>query len=175
PFGTAIPIRIGDLIGINCCASTPSFYFRLGGAGAARHWTPPLLDGGGPLAPQDSNMIYELTINADIEPTSAFKLGKPRSSNGKIKIKATLPNPGKLVAGDKGDKKIGDASAAARKLERTKKTVSAPGKVTIKVEPTNVIESQLAGGGAKKVKIKVAFTPLGGEAAVETVKATLRG
>jgi hypothetical protein len=174
PYAVSIPIEIGDVIGINCCAGVFGDYFRLGGMGAARQWAPPLLDGT-TRAPTDTNATYELLVNAEIEPTSAFTLGKPKPRNGgKVKIVATLPNPGTLVAGAKQDKGVG-AAAAVKPLKRTTRTATAPGELTFKVKPTKATRLILAGGATKKVKIKVAFTPVGGTASVQTIKAKLRG
>lgn len=173
PFDTSVPIKIGDSIGLNY-PNLASFYFRIGGGlGAGRFFDPQIALGQTKSATADFG--DELLVNAEIEPTSAFSLGKPKSRNGgKLKIRATLPNAGTLVAGLKGDKKI-PAATAAKVVKRTTRTVSAPGELTFKVKPTKATQKRLAGGDTVKVRIKVAFTPTNGKTATRTIKAKLKG
>jgi len=172
PYAASTPIKLGDVIGLDFTNNVTT-YFRNGAANAGRLFNPALALGS--TRPPESNVTEEALISAEIEPTSAFTLGKPKARNGgKLKIRATLPNAGTLVAGLKGDKKIPSA-ATAKVVKRTTRTASAAGTLTFKVKPTKATQNRLVGGGTIKVRIKVAFTPDNGKTATRTIKAKLKG
>jgi hypothetical protein len=171
PFATSVPIKIGDSIGLTH-GNGNYWYYRIGGGvGAARLFNNAMALGHTQSATADSG--DEILINADVEPSNDFTLGKPKPRNGgKVKIRATLPNAGTLTA---GPKKGGKSASAAAVLKTTKRTVGAPGDLTFKVKPTKATQNQLARGGTKKVKIKVTFTPTNGLPKTRTIKAKLKG
>jgi hypothetical protein len=171
PFAGSVPIKIGDLLGLNFNNNTNDYFGIRAGPNSGRLFNPSLAEGS--TRDPQNNTSEELLINADIEPTNTFTLGKPKARNGgKVKIRATLPNAGTLTAGPKGGGKSASASAV---LKTTNRTASAPGDLTFKVKPTKATQNALAAGGTKKVKIKVTFTPTFGTAFSRTIKAKLKG
>jgi hypothetical protein len=167
-FPVSVPIRIGDLIGINCCNPGTGTYFRISD-GDTLQWFSNL--GTAPDAPDDSE--GELLLNADIEPTSAFTNTKAKAKKGKVKFIATLPNAGVIAAGDPRDKKLGGKPAKGKGpqlLTRTSKTLAAPGKAKLSVKLSKAAQKQLAAKGKLTVRVRVVFTPEGGNAASKTLK-----
>jgi hypothetical protein len=180
PFETQLPIAIGDGIGIDCCFPGGLDAIRTDPSALLYEWRPRLADGAAGRPPTDDDETYELAVNADIEPTSAFTLdaAKPRK-NGKVKVTATLPNPGTLIAGDA--RAVGapptTAVAAAKRKRRLKSTtaeIAAPGPVTLTVRPTRSAIRKLRDRNKLKAKLGLAFTPVGGTAATETDRLKLR-
>jgi hypothetical protein len=167
---TSIPIKLGDLIGINCCNGVSGSYFRIGD-GDTLQWQP-ALGSGGSTAPVDTE--GELLVNADIEPTSAFTNTKPKAKKGKVKFIATLPNPGTIAAGDPKDKKLKGVAAKAAKgpqlLTRTSKRLNAPGKAKLSVKLSKAAQKRLAANGRLSVRVRVIFTPDGGSSTAKTLK-----
>jgi hypothetical protein len=163
PYQTQLPIGIGDRIGLNCC--DPGFLEAFADAmGTMNSWTPILADG--PAGrPPDFTPTFEVLVNADIEPTSAFTIDKAKpKGGGKVKVTATLPNAGSLVAGPKG-KKL---------LKSTTSQITAPGGITLTLKPTKAAKKQLRSRKRPKVKVKLTFTPTSGTAATNTVKVKLK-
>jgi hypothetical protein len=176
PYTTQLPIKAGDLIGINCC-QTLSNYFGSAVGGEMIRWGPALADGDPGRNPNGSG-ILEITVNADIEPTSAFTISaiKP-GKGGKLTVTATLPNPGTLEGGDKNDASL--ATAAGKKKSKYLQHASMPVGVanqTIRIllKPTKLARSVLAEKGKLKVKAKVVFTPTGGNPSSQVIKAKLK-
>lgn len=174
PFSTQLPIRIGDLIGIDC-VSPCGVHFRDAG-GIRLGWSSPSLVDGGPgrvATKADS----ETLINADIEPTSTLASVKARTKKrGKVKVAMETPNAGSLVAGDKRDPSV-KAAAAAKKpklLKRTTAQAGAPGPLSVVIKPTKAAKSALADGRRPKAKLKLVFTPTGGGPFTQVVPVKLR-
>ena len=174
-FQTQLPISIGDRIGINCCSNGQGDYIAAQFDSTYLLFQPALPDGGQePGAPVN---FSELALQAVIEPTSAFEIGKVKKlAKGKLRVTATLPNAGTLVAGDRRDPKTG-ASAAAKKpryIKRKTTQVNAAGKVTFKLKATKAARQALKTKARLKAKLRLAFTPTGGTTAVETKKTKLK-
>lgn len=188
-FASSIPISIGDRIGIHNTGSFGSLEIALGEPGSvANAWVPALIDGGPGRAPSASEAV-ELTVNADIEPTSAFTIEKVQKlKKSRLRVTVDLPNPGTLTAGDSRD--ASTASAAAKKKKKKKKnflrrstaTATAPGQVTLIVRATKAARKALKRkfkktGNKKakvKAKLKLSFTPPFGAPATNVTKAKLR-
>ena len=97
------PIQAGDAIGVTCCEGGADAISStsIAGSGSLLTWgvgsNPPL--GVGETRPPDfTSHSFMLMLNADIEPTNQFSLGKPKLSKGKIKDTATVSNPGTLAS-----------------------------------------------------------------------------
>jgi hypothetical protein len=173
PFGTQLPIRIGDLIGLDCVAPC-GVYFRDSG-GIRLSWTPSLTDGDpGRIANKADS---ETLLNADIEPTSALANVSARAKKrGKVEVSMEAPNAGALVAGDKRDPSV-KAAAAAKKpklLKRTTAQAPAAGPISIVVKPTKAAKALLADGRRPKAKLKLVFTANRGSAATQVLKIRLK-
>jgi hypothetical protein len=160
PYAASLPIAIGDSIGINCCSAQSDYFAATAGA-SADLWAPTLSDV--QAEAPDLPFTYELLVNADIEPTSAFDLGKPKArGNGKLKIRATLPNAGTL-------------SAQSKQLKGLTQEVSAPGEVTVTLKPKRSTRNRLEQGRGVRGKVKLSFTPdAGATTGTQTAKAKLK-
>ena len=118
---------------------------------------------------------FELLLNADIEPTSAFTLSKVRrKKGGAISVTAQVPNPGTLVAGDPHDYALGAPGNKALLLKPDVADVS-PGSVTVTTRPTQRARDILARRGRLRVHVKVLFTPKGGLPSGQTRTVKLKG
>ncbi len=161
-----------------------------------RYWTPELAD----HAPGRAATTYpgkEILLNADIEPYAGFGIKvKKKLKGGKLKLSASLPNAGTLVAGGSRDPATGGAAvqpgAQAHKRPLVRHTtMSAPvpdpqtfqSKVGFTLKPTKAARKQLKRKSRQKgrkhvsikVKLRFAFTPIYGDAPrVETVRTKLR-
>jgi hypothetical protein len=184
-FNTQLPIAVNDRIGLDCCTSGSTFFV----SPATGFWflyAPLLLDGDPGRPPTSVDGNREVAVNADIEPTSAFSVDKIRPrKNGKLRVTVTLPNAGTFQAGDRRNKKIGAATAAKKKKKKRKKkprllqTFSdqlPEGKATVVVRSTQTARNLLKAKGKKgkiKTKVRLAFTPFGGDPKLRVVKVKL--
>jgi hypothetical protein len=173
PTPTQLPIAIGDMIGLDFSNAN---YFVDNPGSTRLSFGPPLVDGAAGRAPNGTFSNREVTINADIDPTSAFTIVKAKpKKGGKVQITANLPNPGVLTAGDKS---ASLATAAAGKktklLKRASATVSAPGQAVLLVKATKAARSLLADKDKLKAKLKLSYTPTGGTASTQVRKIKLK-
>jgi hypothetical protein len=168
-----IPIRRGDLIGIDCCASPGSSYFGNAGTGGRAFFEPGfLVDGGSGAMPSGSD-TFETSLNADIEPTSTFTINRVRrKKGGRISVTARLPNAGTLAVGDPHDYALGAPGVKPLLLKPRVADVS-PGSVTVTTRPTQRARTLLARRGRLKIHVKVLFTPTGGVPSDQTRKVKL--
>jgi hypothetical protein len=168
-YGVRLPIQTGDYIGIDCCelGVFEQGEFFVTGAGAVRdEWQPSLADGGPGRPPLRTNP-YEIALNAQIDPASAFTLG-PITHNkkrGTAKITAKVPNPGELTASGRGVKL---AHAAANS-----KWVRAPGKVRLLIKAKGRKKRKLNATGKVKLHPEFSYTPMGGRANTQGMKVRL--
>jgi hypothetical protein len=164
-YAAQLPIQRGDLIGVDCCGASSTFFTASGPPTSRLDFEPgPLADGPG-TAPVDSDG-FEVLINADIEPTSAFTVAKGRQKKGgAITMIAQLPNVGTLTAeGTKMKPRLLKASSAE----------AGPGPVSVTLATTKAAKARLAERGRVKLGVKVTFTPMGGSPATQTLKVKLR-
>jgi hypothetical protein len=175
PYSALLPIKIGDLIGINCCQSI-SNYFGPAAAENMLRWAPALADGGPGRVPNGGGSL-EITVNAEIEPTSAFSVDKVKpGKGGKVTVTVSVPNPGVLVGGDTRDKSLA-AAAARRKVKYLKRRSIVSGAamtLNLQVKPTKAARQVLASKGMLKTKLKLVFTPTGGNPATQVIKVRLK-
>ena len=167
-FAAAIPIKIGDLLGLNFTGT--SEYFGLSaGPNSGQLFNPTLADGS-TRSPQN-NTSEELLVNADIQPTNTFTATAKGKKGGKVKIAAQLPNPGTLQVGDKKDLA---SVAAKRRLTGSSVQLAAPGTADLKVRATKSARSLLARKGKLFAKLKLVFTPLGGTTSSQVIRVKLK-
>ena len=131
-FVSSIPIKLGDLYGLNY-SNGNNEYFGLGAEPDSGQVFNPILAQGTTRAPK-TNSFEQLLVNADIEPTSKLtNVKKKAKKGGKVKLTIEVPNAGTLVAGDKKDKGV-TAVAAAKKptlVKNKRMPLSAPGTITL--------------------------------------------
>lgn len=173
-YPAQLPIQQGDLIGVDCCAGSSATFFTMSSPQTTRlDFEPGPLAAGPGTAPAGSDN-FEVLINADIEPTSAFTVTKVRrKKSGAISATVQLPNPGTLVAGDPHDYALGAPGNKALLLKPGVLDVT-PGSVTVTTRPTQHARDILGRRGRLKVRVKILFTPKGGLPSSHTVKVKLK-
>lgn len=169
-YGVQLPIRIGDYIGLDCCNpaifAPEAEFFVTDGAAIRNEWQPRLADGQAGRAPLRTNS-YEIALNSEIHPTSAFTLEAitHTKSKGTATIAAKVPNPGELTGSGRGVKV---ANAAV-----TSKQVSAPGSVRLLIKAKGRKKRKLNSTGKVKVWPEITYTPTGGSASTQSMKVRL--
>jgi hypothetical protein len=168
-YDVQLPIQIGDYVGLDCCnpGAPGAEFFVTANATIRNEWQPILANGGSGRAPSGTNP-YEIALNADINPTSAFTLdGISRNKKkGRATVTATVPNPGELTGAGKGVK-VANAAVIS-------KTVGAPGSVKLLIKAKGKKKKKLNSTGKVKVNPKITFTPTGGDPATQSVKVMLK-
>jgi hypothetical protein len=162
-FPTSLPIRIGDGIGIDCCSSAQGDYLAAFDS-ATGIFFPALGNGESDEPFVDSR---ELALNADIEPTSTFRLtGAEPVGGGAVKIVVSTSNPGTITVSGKGPKvAVKRKPTRKRKVRYLKHTTFPPYSFApLVVQPTNAALRVLRHLKRPRVRVKVVFTPLGGAA-----------
>ena len=187
-FDANVPIAAGDRIGVDRVSGGLLPFTNPASGSVVESWHP-ALPNGATAAPSFDDFDRELLLNADIEPTSAFVVKKRRpKKKGKLRVTASLPNPGTFEAGDRLDTGIGVVAAAKKKrkpkrlLKSAATPVGAPGQVNLLLKPTKAAIKQLKRKAKRKgkknvrikAKIRVAFTPTFGSPSVQVVKVSLK-
>jgi hypothetical protein len=169
PYDVALPIQIGDYIGLDCCnpGAPGADFFVTDSAAIRNEWQPTLADGGSGRAPISTNP-YEIALNAEINPTSTFTLDAitRNKKKGTAMLMATVPNAGELTGAGNG---VNVANAAV-----TSRTASAPGSVQLLIKAKGKTKKKLNSTGKVKVTPKITYTPMGGDPATKSVKVKLR-
>ena len=169
-----MPIQRGDLIGVDCCGPGGATFFTTSTPQTTRLDFEPGPLGAGPGVSSAGSDNFEVLVNADIEPTSAFTVTRlRRKKSNAISATVQLPNPGTLVAGDPHDYALGAPGNKALLLKPGVADVS-PGSVTVTTRPTHRARDILARRGRLKVRVKILFTPMHGLPASHTVKVKLK-
>jgi hypothetical protein len=178
-YPAQLPIQAGDLIGINCCQPGTGTYFRISDGDTHQWFAPGLADGSPGEAPDDNE--GELLLQADIEPTAAFVVDKVKSKKRSVTVvTATVPNRGKLTAGDPSSPNVGAAVLAAKKKKKKLFNngafrIGGPGQIKLSIRASKVARRLIRDKGrAIKAKLKIAFVPAGGAAAAQTVRVKLK-
>jgi hypothetical protein len=170
-FTTSIPVKPGDVLGLNQGSG--------GGGTQCRFPVPGELDHSlrfGNLGDGESEDFifgdggYRLNMSAVLVPANTFSLS-PITRNkkkGTASLTATVPNPGELTGSGKGVK-VSSAAGAV-----TSKTVAAPGEVKLTIRAKGRNQATLNETGKVKVKPKISYTPTGGDPSTQSVKVKLK-
>lgn len=176
-FAISLPIQRGDLIGLDCCAAPGATYFTANHPGGRVFFEPGFLGDGAPGATPSGTDTFEILLNADIEPSSAFTIDRARAKKGgAITVTVDLPNPGTIVAGDRTDPALTRAAHSRKRplLLKPDSVEAAAGSVSLTVAITKAARRLLAASGHLKVPVKLTFTPTNGKPASQTVGVKLR-
>jgi hypothetical protein len=163
-YPVSLPIRPGDVIGLNCCQSGANAVqtAALPSGNNYAAWginTSPALGDGETREPDSGSHTAALIVSAEVEPDNSFTLGQVKAKLGRIKLQATVPNPGVLSAG-------------TRLLKSSRFTVNTAGTVGLVGKPTRTGRARLSKTG--KLKIVVTYTPTFGAAATQKIKAKVK-
>ncbi len=162
-----IPVEAGDVLGLNgtdsanvaCGFDAPgdSYLFRVGNLadGDAEAFTPVAAG-------------RRLNISAVFSPSNSFTFGKIRRNQrkGTATIAVDVPNPGELTGSGKGVK-VASAAVISRR-------VTAPGKVKLRIRARGSKKRRLERTGRVSVRLKVTYTPTGGDHRTRSKKLRLK-
>jgi hypothetical protein len=174
-FASSIPIKIGDLLGLNYNNQVNNYFGISAGPNSGQLFNP-ILGLDSTRTPQN-NTTEQLLVNADIEPTATLtSVKKKAKKKGKVKLTIEVPNAGSLVVGDKKDKGVVAVTAAKKPtlVKNQRMQVAAPGSVTVLLKPTKAAKSALAAGRKPKAKLKLVFTPTGGSPSTRLLQVKLK-
>jgi len=166
-FPANVPVQPGDVLGLSSAAAsmTGCAFSVLGESRLVRHGN--LADGesgafGAGSADRRTN------ISAVVAPSNAFTLGATTRNKrkGTATITANVPNPGTLTASGKGVKVAGAAVIS--------KVVTAPGKVKLRIRSKGRKKRTLLRTGRVRLKVRITYTPTGGDPRVRSRKVTLK-
>jgi hypothetical protein len=199
-FPVRVPIAVGDYIGIEQDGAS-AFAASTTGFGSTLHQAFPALPADGSPGTVTSTLPWELLLQGRVEPdadhdgfgdesqdgcptqastqgaciSNAFELGRLQRNRKKgiAFLFVTVPGPGEIGVEGKGVKRVGLASAAARKS-----LAVAGGVVKLKIRPgkgkrARAIVRKLRDKGKAKLKILVIYVPTGGTANTQTRKVKL--
>ena len=193
-FAASIPVRAGDVLGLNTANASPTLKVAYGFPSPNREVFLERLDSdlrdgqSGAFDVLDSEFT-RINVSAVVEPSNEFILNKrKRKKKARVKVVATLPNPGTFEAGDRLANGIGATAAAKKKrkpkrlLKSASKQVGAPGRSVLVLKPTKTaikrLKRKAEKKGKKKVRIKakirIAFTPTFGSPSVQVAKVKLK-
>jgi hypothetical protein len=122
-----------------------------------------------------ANAVQDNVFNAGVDgvsitstpPSNAIVRGKLalNKKRGTGKLAIAVPGPGTLVMVGKGK---------AKKVRQASQTAIAAGTVKLPLNPTGAGKKVLNAKGKLKTRVDVTFTPIGGFAATQTYKVTLK-
>ena len=161
-FGTSIPIRIGDQIGIGATPGTVVPYASSGGPATFKTFNT-FADGSPSGAPIGGGGGLEPQFNAVVAPTNTVVLSAitRHKKKGTASLTATLPNPGTLAVKGKLVKlQTLDASAA--------------GNLALTLRPSRQGKKKLKRRGKASGKVAFTFTPSFGDPATRKTSVKLK-
>jgi hypothetical protein len=165
-FATSVPVRVGDLLGLNSFTGTPDCSFLLTGESYLR--VPGDLADGESAAFGDPTVDRRLNVSAVLDPSNTLAFGRVvrNKKKGTATITVTVPNPGELTGSGKGVKVASTAVIS--------KTVTAPGNVKLTIKAKGKKKRRLNETGKVKVKPKITYTPTGGDPRTQSRRLKLK-
>jgi hypothetical protein len=168
-FPVSIPVKLGDVLGINDANATAvnnaCSFSATGGS---------ILEFAGDLADRqsgsfDSTPTYRTNVTAVLAPTNTFSLGSiaRNKKQGTATLTVSVPNPGRLSASGNG---VTASSAPAVSSE----AVTAPGPTTLLIRARGKKKRRLNDTGKVKLNVTVTYTPTGGDPSTQLTKLTLK-
>jgi hypothetical protein len=168
-FSTSLPIRAGDLIGLDLGETTDigtdvsqaevtgSTVYEWGNNG--------FLADGATAPPKNVYPDFELLFNAEVVASNTVVVGTTQRNkkNGTATLNLTVPNPGTLTASSNG----------ARVSSTTSQEVAA-GPVQVLIKATGKKKRSLNRTGKVKVNVALAYAPTLGDPGQQSVKVKLK-
>lgn len=193
-YATALPIGVGELLGIDFLGSTEEHGLRWVGGGPAVsaavlfHFP---ADGTAAFADIPSTTFYYL-FNADIacgttapapsSPLAPAPVAPAVPSNAfhvvslkKTTLTLSLASAGSVKVSEAAPKKKAKAGKKATALLKPASASGGPGPATVKLVLTGAAKATLRRTGKVKVKASLAFTPTGGTTATQVRTLTVKG
>lgn len=167
-FPANIRVQPGDALGFYSPTVSSRCLYPATGAQLFYYGSADLADGAS--APFSIQPNFGLNLEASFVPDNGFaRTGKIKRNKKKGTATATfeLPNPGVLTGAGAGAK-VSSAGAV------TAKTVTAPGQAKLKIRARGSKLSKLNDKGKVTLKVKVIYTPTGGDARIQQLKVKLR-
>jgi hypothetical protein len=167
-FPANVQVQAGDLLGFHSALVNSGLIYPGEPADQRAFRFGNLADGqAGDFMPAGGD---RLNIAAVFDPSNDFSvLRKKRNKRrGTAVLTVRVPNSGELALAGKGVKRVSAARA------RLAKTVTAPGKVKLKVRPKGKVRRKLNSSGKAAVRAKVTFTPTGGDPRTKSIRVKLR-
>jgi hypothetical protein len=170
-FSASLPIRAGDLVGLDLSDSGSEARVSNAVSGSAiSEWGNPGFLADGQTAPPDFTYPgQEVLFNADVAPTNTVTVGATQRNKkkGTATLNLTLPNPGDLSASGNGVK----AASAGRAV--VSKSVGA-GAAQLLIKAKGKKRATLNATGKVKLKVAITYTPTGGDSSTQLVKVKLK-
>jgi len=170
-FSASLPIRAGDLVGLDLSDSGSECRVSNTVSGSTiNEWgNPGLLADGQTASPHFTYANQEILFNADVAPTNTVAVGATQRNKkkGTATLNLTLPNPGDLTGSGKG---VHVASAGGAVIS---KSVSA-GAAQLLVKAAGKAKKTLNATGKVKVKVAITYTPTLGDPHTQSVKVKLK-
>jgi hypothetical protein len=159
-FPVAIPVKAGDVLGVNSTSGGTGYNVCLFGAPgeAALFHNPGLADGASVAFGPDADLRANVTAVVSSKPLNSFSFGKVKDNRkkGTATVAVSVPGPGALTLAGKGvkpDLRAGGATASV--------AVGAAGTVQLPVKPKHKLRKKLRKKGKIKVKVSVTYKPSG--------------
>jgi hypothetical protein len=187
-LASPLPVKAGDLIGIDCPFNAPlPFANGAPASSSIGSFSPPLADGdeGSPSGPFVTN---ELLINADVESdcdrdglgdesqdadltschSNAFAFAgvTGNKKKGTATLKVNVPEPGELIGSGNG------AKVAAAGATISKAVTAGTAQLLVKAKGKN--KRKLNETGKLKLSVAVTYTPTGGKPSTQSIKVKLK-
>jgi hypothetical protein len=159
--GVSIPVKAGDVLGLNRSTGTTTCVIPGFGGTIAQAFPSDLPNGSSTTftAPQ----VVRLNISAQVQPLNTFSLGavKRNKKKGTAQVIVTVPGAGALALAGNGVKAVA-ATAAAK------------GDVPLVVRSRGKKKAKLNDKGKVKLSPEITFTPTNGLAATQSTKLKLK-
>src|SRR5262245_22890752 len=166
--GLSVPVKVGDVLGDSTPSSAGLPAALIPGVPGDEHLvhSPALADGDqAPFGPDGGDRV---NISAVINPTNSFTPGTVtrNKKKGTVTLNLSLPNPGELTGSANGAK-----VASARAV--TSKSVGA-GAAKLVIKAKGKQKQTLDATGKVMLKVKIKYTPTGGDPSTQSVKVKLK-
>jgi hypothetical protein len=160
--GISVPVKAGDVLGLNAGTGSPGCLF--GVPGDAAYFRADVQSG--EFAPEPD---LRLNVTAILNPSNTFTLGAttPNKKRGTATLDLTLPNPGDLTASGTG------VSAASAGHAVISKSVGA-GAAQLLISATGKKKKKLRQNGKVTLNVAVTYTPTNGDPSSKSVSIKLK-
>jgi hypothetical protein len=167
-FATSIPVKAGDVLGVNSLNN--GAYCVFAAPGENRYFSGGDQPTGGQLTFTTDLIGQRVNVRAEVLPTSEFTIGETtrNKKKGTATLALQLPGPGEVTVAGKGVK---EATAAGA---HSAASVPAPGEFSVTIKAKGKKRKRLNENGRVKVTPSITYTPTGGNPGTLTTKLKLK-